>query len=67
MLRHLIALATEKGFKRVSLETGSWDFFRPAIALYAMQGFTECPPFGAYGPDPNSVFMTLEIDPARSG
>jgi putative acetyltransferase len=64
MLRHLIALATEKGFKRVSLETGSWDFFRPAIALYAMHGFTECPPFGDYDPDPNSVFMTLELDHA---
>jgi putative acetyltransferase len=64
MLRHLVALAREKGFTRVSLETGSWDFFRPAIALYAMHGFTECPPFGAYGPDPNSVFMTLELDPA---
>jgi len=63
MLRALIELAREKGFTRVSLETGSWDFFRPAIALYAMHGFTECPPFGAYGPDPNSVFMTLEIEP----
>ena len=64
MLRALIELAREKGFTRVSLETGSWEFFRPAIALYAMHGFTECPPFGAYGPDPNSVFMTLEIEPA---
>ena len=35
--------------------------FAPARALYTGFGFTECPPFDAYKPDPNSVFMTLDL------
>lgn len=34
MLDHPIATARERGFKRVSLETGSMDAFDPARALY---------------------------------
>jgi ribosomal protein S18 acetylase RimI-like enzyme len=59
MLRHIIAAARACGMSRLSLETGSWDYFRPARALYQRNGFLECPPFGDYIPDPNSVFMTL--------
>ncbi|MBL6749602.1 MAG: GNAT family N-acetyltransferase [Nevskia sp.] len=61
MLRHIIAAARAGGLRRLSLETGSWDYFRPARALYARHGFAECPPFGDYLPDPNSVFMTLDL------
>jgi len=32
-----------------------------AHALYRSEGFVECAPFGDYNPDPNSVFMTLEL------
>jgi putative acetyltransferase len=46
---------------RLSLETGSWDYFRPARALYRKHGFVECAPFGGYLPDPNSVFMSLDL------
>jgi putative acetyltransferase len=46
---------------RLSLETGSWDYFRPARAFYARHGFVECLPFADYAPDPNSVFMSLEL------
>lgn len=49
---------------RVSLETGSMDFFAPARAFYRKAGFTDCPPFGSYGADPNSVFMTLALRPS---
>ena len=62
MLRHIIARARADGLKRLSLETGSWDFFRPAHAFYRAHGFVECGPFGAYVADPNSVFMTLGLD-----
>jgi putative acetyltransferase len=31
------------------------------VALYTAHGFTECPPFGDYKLDPNSVFLTREI------
>ncbi|WP_375573445.1 GNAT family N-acetyltransferase [Ahrensia marina] len=58
MLDHLIAHAQANGLKRLSLETGSFDYFEPARKLYAKRGFTECPPFGDYTLDPNSVFMT---------
>jgi putative acetyltransferase len=61
MLRHLIAAARADGTSRLSLETGSWDYFRPAQALYRSHGFVECPPFADYVLDPNSVFMTLDL------
>jgi putative acetyltransferase len=61
MLRHIIAAARAGGMTRLSLETGSWDYFRPARAFYARQGFIECPPFADYVLDPNSVFMSLDL------
>jgi putative acetyltransferase len=61
MLGHIMAAARARGMSRVSLETGSWPYFAPARALYARHGFVECPPFGDYRPDPNSVFMTLAL------
>lgn len=47
--------------KRLSLETGAWPYFDAARALYARNGFVECPPFGDYREDPNSVFMTRTL------
>lgn len=61
MLRHLIATARAEDMTRLSLETGSWAHFHPAVALYARHGFLPCLPFGDYRPDPNSVFMTLSL------
>jgi putative acetyltransferase len=61
LLRHIIAAARVRRMSRLSLETGSWDYFRPARAFYARHGFVECPPFADYAPDPNSVFMSLEL------
>jgi putative acetyltransferase len=58
MLHHLLADAQARGVRRVSLETGSMDFFAPARALYRSEGFEHCAPFGSYVADPNSVFMT---------
>ena len=61
MLRHIIDAARQTRLSRLSLETGSWAYFEPARELYRRHGFVECPPFGSYAPDPNSVFMTLEL------
>ena len=61
MLGHLIALARSQGLSRLSLETGASPFFVAARAFYQGHGFTECPPFGDYRSDPNSVFMSLEL------
>lgn len=61
MLDHLIDHAKAKGMERLSLETGSFDYFEPARKLYEKRGFTYCEPFGDYVLDPNSVFMTKVI------
>jgi len=61
LLQHLLDVAKQRGYTRVSLETGSMDFFMPARALYASFGFENCPPFADYIEDPNSVFMTEQL------
>ena len=61
MLEHIIAVARERGYRRLSLETGSMDAFRPAQKLYERYGFSYGPPFDDYVEDPNSVFMHLEL------
>ena len=61
MLRHIISQARQRGYVRLSLETGSSDAFTPARALYEAYGFAYCPPFGDYAEDPFSRFMTLAI------
>ncbi|PRA79449.1 GNAT family N-acetyltransferase [Microbacterium sp. MYb66] len=65
MLTFLLADAEARGIRRLSLETGSAEFFVPARAMYAAAGFQECGPFGRYLPDPYSTFMTLTL-PAAS-
>ncbi len=62
MLGHLIAVARERGLRRVSLETGTMSAFAPARALYASAGFTPCGPFAGYRPSPDNTFMTLSLD-----
>ena len=63
MLEHIVAEAGRRGYDRLSLETGTEDYFAPARRLYARHGFTECPPFANYTLDPNSVFMELTLAP----
>ena len=63
MLAHLMAYATQEGFGRLSLETGSMAFFDPARRLYESFGFSYCDPFADYKIDPNSVFMSVDLDP----
>ncbi|MBO2458544.1 GNAT family N-acetyltransferase [Actinomadura violacea] len=64
LLGHIIAEAERMGFTRLSLETGSDDFFLPARRLYEKYGFEYCEPFEEYRPDRNSVFMTRALGPA---
>ena len=61
LLQLIIREATRRGYRRLSLETGSMPFFEPARKLYAKFGFTICGPFSNYKVDPNSVFMTREL------
>lgn len=61
VLEHILAEARARGYRRLSLETGSMPAFEPARSLYARYGFVVCGPFGGYRLDPYSVFMTLEL------
>jgi putative acetyltransferase len=62
MVEHLVGVARERGFRRVSLETGSMPAFAPARSLYASAGFRPCGPFGDYSPSRSSAFMTLSLN-----
>lgn len=62
VLAHLISVARERGYRRLSLETGSMESFAPAQRLYESFGFVPCPPFADYRLDPYSLFMTLSLE-----
>jgi putative acetyltransferase len=61
LVDHLIGVARARGFRRLSLETGSQPAFAPARSLYARAGFEVCGPFGTYRPSDNSTFMTMPL------
>jgi putative acetyltransferase len=61
ILDHLLAEATRRGYRRVSLETGRGEAFVPAHALYRSAGFVSCEPFGPYTANPYSTCMTLSL------
>lgn len=61
LLDFILAEARQRGYARLSLETGSMAAFEPARQLYARAGFHDCGPFADYVRDPNSVFMTKEL------
>ena len=63
IVRHLLDLARERRYARVSLETGTDEAFAPARRLYAREGFVPCPPFAEYTDNPFSTCMTLELGP----
>ena len=61
LLAWIVEEAVRRGYSRLSLETGSMEFFEPARRLYASFGFHDCAPFADYLEDPNSVFMTRAL------
>ena len=63
LLQHLLDEAAARGYRRLSLETGSMAAFAPARVLYERFGFEYCPPFSSYVEDPNSLFMTRSLVP----
>jgi putative acetyltransferase len=62
IVQRIVDTAKQRGYHRLSLETGSMKEFKPAIALYQRFGFVLCEPFEGYVEDPNSVFMTKVLD-----
>ena len=61
MVDHLLAVATHRRYRRVSLETGTQDAFGAARAMYHARGFRPCAPFGDYVESPDNTFMTIDL------
>ena len=61
ILKHLIDRAKDLKLNKLSIETGSGDFFKPARKLFEKIGFKKCEPFAHYKEDSNSCYMNLNI------
>lgn len=61
LMEHILSVAAERKYHRLSLETGPQEFFLPARKLYERFGFEYCGPFGDYAEDPYSAFMTKAL------
>jgi putative acetyltransferase len=61
ILRHLMAEARSRGYKRLSLETGSTEPFAAAIHLYESEGFEPGDAFGNYSKTAFTRFFTREL------
>ena len=61
MLDHLLEVAAQRGYRRVSLETGAMDAFAAARSVYRSVGFEECEPFANYWANPHSICMTKVV------
>lgn len=66
ILEHIVVVARERGYERLSLETGSGGPFEAALRFYEKHGFDYCEPFANYVPDPFSRFMTRLLIPQEN-
>src|SRR5215470_16175616 len=64
LLDHMLNVARQRGYRRLSLETGSGDAFAPALALYRKNGFVNGAAFGGYEVTPFNQFLHLDLAPA---
>ncbi|WP_395651082.1 GNAT family N-acetyltransferase [Brevundimonas sp.] len=61
LLEHLIATARDRGYRRLSLETGSGPAFDPALTLYRRRGFVDCEAFSDYERSAFNQFLHLDL------
>lgn len=61
IMQHLEAELRRRGISLFRLETGVRQ--PEALGLYGKLGYVERAPFGAYKPDPLSVFMEKRVEP----
>lgn len=61
LLSHLLATARARGYRRVSLETGTTPGFAAARALYESAGFIPTGPFGGYPQTEDNTFYSLAL------
>ena len=62
VIEHLINEAKKLDIKRLSIETGSGKFFKPARKLFKRCLFEPCKPFAHYKEDTNSIYLTKLIN-----
>jgi putative acetyltransferase len=62
LLNQILLTARDRGYRRLSLETGTAPSFEPANRLYENFGFVDGPVFGGYPASAHNRFMTLELD-----
>ena len=61
VINHLIDEAKKLNIKKISLETGTGNFFEPARKLFYKCGFKTCEPFAHYKKDLDACYMSLLI------
>lgn len=61
LISHILGVGRERGYRRLSFETGTTPAFDAVQALCRQFGFTYCDPFGDYTADPQSRFMSRAI------
>ncbi|MEM8650311.1 MAG: GNAT family N-acetyltransferase [Pseudomonadota bacterium] len=61
ILEHILATAKERGYKRLSLETGYGPAFEPALNLYRKYGFKNGDAFAQYEANDFSQFLHLQV------
>jgi putative acetyltransferase len=61
MLHHLLSVARLRGYRRVSLETGTTPGFAAARAMYVTAGFEPAEPFGGYQRTTDNTFYSLAL------
>tara|TARA_B100000945_G_scaffold320047_1_gene328909 strand:+ start:1166 stop:1627 length:462 start_codon:yes stop_codon:yes gene_type:complete len=61
IINHLLDKAKKLNIKKISIETGAGDFFKPARKLFISSGFKLSEPFAHYKEDINSVYMNIFI------
>ena len=61
VLEHIISTAKSRSYESLYLETGSFEAFAAARALYEKYGFEYCGPFADYEETPDNVFMIKKL------
>ena len=62
VIEHLIEEAIKLNIKKISIETGAGEFFKPARKLFEKCHFKPCEPFAHYKEDKNSLYFTKLIN-----
>ena len=61
MVAHIEQFAKDQGVKRISLETGATEPFKPARQLYSSLDYQDCEAFGEYVLSEDNTCMTKLI------